>query len=845
MTAATGAWAQSATTTYKVDLNDGTQNPATWQGKAGDATDFGNLPLQGVAEGQAVTLKYNGRLKVKNVTATYAVPWDGDLSKLTAESTAEFATATDGMTITGTLAEGVNVKVSIADGATVTLDGATITGNGGCIRCLGEATIILKDGTTNTLTSSSLDYPALWIGDTGTMLTIQGNTGKLIVSSGSNCAGIGGGYANTNQTCGNIRIEGGVITAQGGSDGAGIGSDCNPATCGDIIITGGTVTATGGSSAAGIGSGYGGVPTSVCGNITIANTVTKVTATAGDEAPYSIGKGGGGNASCGTVTIGCTLDTNGNPIGGTKYWEDNAAVGDGATYLAQATIEYPAPVVDLSTLTADYVAKDGDVLTNATTTHKVEIADGATVTLDGVNISSSDYCIKCAGDATIILKDGSTNSLTSSSQVYPALWAGDAGTTLTIQGSTGVLNVTCGVYCAGIGGGYSNTDHTCGNIRIEGGVIIAQGGSGSAGIGSDCYPATCGDIIITGGTILATGGTQAAGIGGGYGSTSPSSCGNITITDGVTSVTATAGAYATYSIGKGDGGKASCGTIIIGCTLDSNGNPVGGTKYWENNAAVGDGATYLAQATIEYPAEEPVTLATPLTIKAITDGSILVNINGTLSSGMKYSVNGGTKTTITSTTVIGDLKAGDKVQFYGNGTQTQAYGNSPNVNILGSFDGFKSKVYGNIMSLLDETDYATNYNALPNAQFVFNGLFKNNATLIDARELLLPATQLAESCYRSMFENCTSLTKAPKLPATQLAAHCYRSMFQGCTILTSAYVKAAYAEGDGVIFGSMFNECTATGAVLHTTFDNKASWKAVMGTGKIWSTWWVADDWED
>ena len=229
--------------------------------------------------------------------------------------------------------------------------------------------------------------------------------------------------------------------------------------------------------------------------------------------------------------------------------------------------------VDLSTLTADYEAQNGDVLTGETTSYKVTIAAGATVTLDGVNISSSGYCIKCAGDATIILKDGTTNTLTSTSQDYPALWAGDTGTTLTIQGSTGVLNVTSGSYCAGIGGGYKNTNNTCGNIRIEGGVITVQGGNSGAGIGSDSSPATCGDIIITGGTVTATGGYSAAGIGSGSGSNAL--CGDITITDGVTSVTATKGNNANYSIGAGPGG--SCGTVTIGGTLDGGGNPVGGT----------------------------------------------------------------------------------------------------------------------------------------------------------------------------------------------------------------------------------------------------------------------------
>ena len=76
----------------------------------------------------------------------------------------------------------------------------------------------------------------------------------------------------------------------------------------------------------------------------------------------------------------------------------------------------------------------------------------------------------------------------------------------------------------------------------------------------------------------------AAGIGSGY---SNASCGNITITSGVTSVSATKGGSAPHSIGTGYYG--SCGTVTIG-----------GTVYWENNAYVGDGETYLQQSPLVY-----------------------------------------------------------------------------------------------------------------------------------------------------------------------------------------------------------------------------------------------------
>ena len=312
---------ESAATQYSVTLKDGVKDADKW-----------TISPNPAPEGSPVTIQYTGRLKVKGVKATSdaGAPAAGNIVELsTLEADYE---AQNGDVLTGVTS---SYKVTIAAGATVTLDGVTINRSSYCIKCLGDATIILKDGSTNTLTGTGDEYPALSIGDTGTTLTIQGSTGVLNVTSGVYCAGIGGGYSNTNQTCGNIRIEGGVITAQGGDSGAGIGTDAGPATCGDIIITGGTITAKGGSQAAGIGTGVSdnGGP-AVCGDITIANTVTKVTATKGENAPHSIGKGDGSGCTCGTVTI-----------GGTKYWENNAAVNGGDTYLAKSplTVDPSAP----------------------------------------------------------------------------------------------------------------------------------------------------------------------------------------------------------------------------------------------------------------------------------------------------------------------------------------------------------------------------------------------------------------------------------------------------------------------------------------------------------------------
>ena len=217
-----------------------------------------------------------------------------------------------------------------------------------------------------------------------------------------------------------------------------------------------------------------------------------------------------------------------------------------------------SPVVDLTELEADYVVQDGDVLTGTLSSDKkITIADGATVTLDGVTINRGGAGIICEGSATIVLADDSKNTLTSKSGGSPALMVGPDGSTLTIDGNTGELNVRSHGSCSGIGGGYHSY---FGAISIKGGVITAQGGFGSPGIGADVN-AWCGDINIIGGTIKAIGGEQAPGIGAGLDAT----CGDINIRMGVHSVVATRGRETDEHIPIGRGrGNSHCGHVRFG-----------------------------------------------------------------------------------------------------------------------------------------------------------------------------------------------------------------------------------------------------------------------------------------
>ena len=254
-----------------------------------------NGNVTGIAVGEATITALAG---YQTATCVVTVgPKILDLATVTADTEIK-----NGYTVKGTLDVANHpVKITIAAGATVTLDNAIINGWNdripdasessvawAGITCAGDATIILKDGTENTVKGFHQNYPGILAAE-GKKLTIKG-TGSLTASSNGNGCGIGGGD--------NI-------------------------SCGDISIEGGTITATGGANAAGIGSGY----QASCGNITITAGVKKVTATKGSDSPNSIGAGNSG--SCGTVTI-----------GGTVYWNGSEYQNVGESYLKQGQIVY-------------------------------------------------------------------------------------------------------------------------------------------------------------------------------------------------------------------------------------------------------------------------------------------------------------------------------------------------------------------------------------------------------------------------------------------------------------------------------------------------------------------------
>ena len=200
-------------------------------------------------------------------------------------------------------------------------------------------------------------------------------------------------------------------------------------------------------------------------------------------------------------------------------------------------------------------------------------------------------------------------------------------------------------------------------------------------------------------------------------------------------------------------------------------------------------------------------LEKPLTFNINSGGTInWTASDSSVTKTIEYKLNGGEWVSITSNTGASaptiTVNTGDKIKF--RGSNTSYSDNASSYSTFGSSTA-SFEVEGNIMSLINSTDFAT-LTALQN-KYTFNGLFNGCTGLTSAENLVLPATTLAEGCYYSMFTNCAKLTKAPKeLPSDTLTTNCYAQMFWNCKSLTvvpklSATKLATYC------YSSMFAGC--------------------------------------
>lgn len=171
-------------------------------------------------------------------------------------------------------------------------------------------------------------------------------------------------------------------------------------------------------------------------------------------------------------------------------------------------------------------------------------------------------------------------------------------------------------------------------------------------------------------------------------------------------------------------------------------------------------------------------------------------------NAVDYSLDGGsTWTTLAANTDSPTVSAGSKIMWRGNLTPVTSNGVGRFYS-SGWFD-----VEGNVMSLLFGDNFS-NQLSLYGKSYAFMSLFYQ-CNVVNAENLVLPATTLSGHCYMAMFASCANLEKTPKvLPATTCTSSCYRNMFGGCSKITSGPTISATTLAANCC-AYMFNECRA------------------------------------
>ena len=186
-----------------------------------------------------------------------------------------------------------------------------------------------------------------------------------------------------------------------------------------------------------------------------------------------------------------------------------------------------APTIDAASLNAgDIIIPENCSGGKACQGHKIEINQGSTSVKGSIRVQKGHHYIKLSGadftseQSIIQIEDGAnvtlvvegTNSLAGGAG---GIYVAQNGK-LSIQKADGstddtsILKVQSTGDGAGIGGSGIGDNSSTGEIKIESGTIIAQGGNRGAGIGGSAF-GTAKSITINGGIVIAKGGDGVAG----------------------------------------------------------------------------------------------------------------------------------------------------------------------------------------------------------------------------------------------------------------------------------------------------------------------------------------------
>ncbi len=448
----------------------------------------------------------------------------------------------------------------------------------GTITVNGAARLILCDNGILNVTGEAYYSAGIAIG-ANQSLTVYGQsacTGKLNAGAESFAAGIGV-YADdaTGDTCGRLTINGGVITATGERNSAGIGGDVKNY-MGIVTINGGKINATGGDCGAGIGSGA----FVKFGIVNINGGFIK--ASGGDEAD-DIGSGyesrnisvsitGGKfglNVKREWLSDGCEIFPNYEEQSAAEYpFEvflahfinvgslDSLIVswtgGDRSVTNIVSEARFPIPD-DTQNLEVIFKVRPGfamegeSVCTLGSLTQDVDLVElGKVPTTRSAPVEYVDekgqkqFCenFKILKKGTYTLEDGCWYILNSNIDTYgPIIAKSDVKLilcddfTMTIRDSSykagvevwGALKIygqEKGTGCLSAAGGHNSAgicvsynQHS--DLSINGGIVIAKGGNAAAGIGG-ATDYNCGKVTINGGVVTAIGKLTGAGIGGSH-----------------------------------------------------------------------------------------------------------------------------------------------------------------------------------------------------------------------------------------------------------------------------------------------------------------------------------------
>ena len=194
----------------------------------------------------------------------------------------------------------------------------------------------------------------------------------------------------------------------------------------------------------------------------------------------------------------------------------------------------------------------------------------------------------------------------------------------------------------------------------------------------------------------------------------------------------------------------------------------------------------VSNGAVEFVSSTAMTITPKYTNAGVTLQYSLDNISWT-------NIESGTTTPSANTIYFRGSAAGTKSLYNSSSTNNAwVFTGSTNLECNGKLDRLLQGTLG------DDNDILTIHD------FCFCYMFNNVTTLIKAPEL--PATILGMYCYQNMFQGCIRLQTSPELPATTLYNYCYYGMFYGCTLLKTTPILPATILGM-YCYQNMFRSC--------------------------------------